>query len=398
MDYFRIDQVCDVNPPKDISRFKGMEVSFIPMDAVSTTGEVDVSRTISGDGVKNYSVFQNRDVLFAKITPCMENGKGGIVDDLMNGFGAGSTEFIVIRPDEMKVISEWILLFLAQSSYRLECKNHMTGSAGQKRVPPKFIAGTVIPVPSVDEQRRIVSRIEEMFSELDNNVSTLQKTKEQLAVYRQAVLKDAFKGNYNYEPLSTISKAIGGYAFKSKMYSDSGKYIVVKIGNVKSQGFDFTRDLTKTTECDKSILEKYLLKKGDCVISLTGSRGKRDYGFVCIISDESNYLVNQRVAALRFNTKRALPEFYYYYLASPLYRDDFFKYETGNVGQGNVGIKALIEPMVPVPSMNEQEELVTEIESRLSVCDSIEQTVDTALQQAEAMRQSILKQVFEGRL
>lgn len=398
MDYLRIDQVCDVNPPKDISRFKGMEVSFIPMDAVSTTGEVDVSRTISGDGVKNYSVFQNRDVLFAKITPCMENGKGGIVDDLMNGFGAGSTEFIVIRPDEKKVISEWILLFLAQSSYRLECKNHMTGSAGQKRVPPKFIAGTVIPVPSVDEQRRIVSRIEEMFSELDNNVSTLQKTKEQLAVYRQAVLKDAFKGNYNYEPLSTISKAIGGYAFKSKMYSDSGKYIVVKIGNVKSQGFDFTRDLTKTTECDKSILEKYLLKKGDCVISLTGSRGKRDYGFVCIISDESNYLVNQRVAALRFNTKRALPEFYYYYLASPLYRDDFFKYETGNVGQGNVGIKALIEPMVPVPSMNEQEELVTEIESRLSVCDSIEHTVDTALQQAEAMRQSILKQAFEGRL
>ena len=97
MDYFSIDQVCDVNPPKDISRFKGMEVSFIQMDAVSTTGEVDVSRTISGDGVKNYSVFQNRDVLFAKITPCMENGKGGIVDDLKNGFGAGSTEFIVLN-------------------------------------------------------------------------------------------------------------------------------------------------------------------------------------------------------------------------------------------------------------------------------------------------------------
>ena len=116
MDYFRIDQVCDVNPPKDISRFKGMEVSFIPMDAVSTTGEVDVSLTISGDGVKNYSVFQNRDVLFAKITPCMENGKGGIVDDLKNGFGAGSTEFIVIRPDEKKVISEWVQLFLSQSS------------------------------------------------------------------------------------------------------------------------------------------------------------------------------------------------------------------------------------------------------------------------------------------
>lgn len=271
-------------------------------------------------------------------------------------------------------------------------------STGRPSLAKSDLLKIEMPVPSIDEQHRIVSQIEELFSELDNSVSTLQKTKEQLAVHRQAVLKDAFKGNYNYEPLSTISKAIGGYAFKSKMYSDSGKYIVVKIGNVKSQGFDFTRDLTKTTECDKSILEKYLLKKGDCVISLTGSRGKRDYGFVCIISDENNYLVNQRVAALRFDTKRALPEFYYYYLASLLYRDDFFKYETGNVGQGNVGIKALIEPMVPVPSINEQEELVTEIESRLSVCDSIEHTVDTALQQAETMRQSILKQAFEGRL
>ena len=85
-----------------------------------------------------------------------------------------------------------------------------------KEISGKKLGEVEITVTSLDEQRRIVSRIEELFSELDNSVSTLQKTKEQLAVYRQAVLKDAFKGNYNYEPLSTISKAIGGYAFKRK--------------------------------------------------------------------------------------------------------------------------------------------------------------------------------------
>lgn len=131
---------------------------------------------------------------------------------------------------------------------------------------------------------------------------------------------------------------------------------------------------------------------------MTGSRGKRDYGFVAVIGEQTNYLLNQRVAALRFNQDVALPEFYQYYLSSPDYRNQFFSYETGNVGQGNVGVKALSEPIVVCPPLDEQKRIVEEIESRLSVCDSIEQTVDTVLVQADAIRQSILKQAFEGGL
>lgn len=253
-------------------------------------------------------------------------------------------------------------------------------------------------IPSIPEQEHIVSRIEELFSQLDAGVETLKKTKAQLAVYRQAVLKDAFKGDFPQKPLSEFSNAISGYAFKSKKYSPDGNYIVIKIGNVKERRFDFSRDLTRTTETDDTILKKYLLKRGDCIITLTGSRGKRDYGFVAMVEDQTNFLLNQRVAALRFNPDVALPKYFQYYLASPTYRDQFFSYETGNVGQGNVGIKALIEPIVAVPDLETQERIVKEIESRLSVCDSIEQTVDATLQQAEALRQSILKQAFEGEL
>lgn len=255
-----------------------------------------------------------------------------------------------------------------------------------------------VSVPSIPEQQRIVSRIEELFSSLDNAVETLQKTKEQLAVYRQAVLKEAFEGEYKRVPLGDISTVISGYAFKSKKYDPNGKYVVVKIGNVKERHFDFSRDLTRTNEADDSILAKYLLQEGDCLITQTGSRGKRDYGFVSMISDQTNYLLNQRVAALRFNKEVAAPQFFQYYLSSPDYRDEFFSYETGNVGQGNVGIKALSEPLVILPSIEEQKIIVKKIEARLSMCDSIEQTVNMALLQAEAMRQSILKEAFEGRL
>lgn len=255
-----------------------------------------------------------------------------------------------------------------------------------------------VAIPPLPVQECIVARIEELFSELDNGVETLQKTKQQLAVYRQAVLTDAFKGNYPKVPLDSISQAMSGYAFKSKRYTTEGQYTLVKIGNVKPFHFDFSRDLTRTNEIEGNILERYLLKKGDCLITLTGSRGKRDYGFVTMITNEEHYLLNQRVAALRFNADVAFPDFYQYYLSSAEYRNQFFSYETGNVGQGNVGIKALTEPFVVCPPLEFQHKIVTEIEARLSTCDSIEKTVDTALQQAEAMRQSILKQAFEGRM
>ncbi|WP_251318842.1 restriction endonuclease subunit S [Flintibacter muris] len=265
-----------------------------------------------------------------------------------------------------------------------------------KAITQATIKNLDVPVPPLPDQEHIVFRIEELFSQLDASVAELKTAKERLKVYRQAVLKEAFEGDYPQVQLKEISTAISGYAFKSKLYTSDGKYIVVKIGNVKERHFEFSRDLTRTNEADETILDKYLLQRGDCLITLTGSRGKRDYGFVTMIKDQTNYLLNQRVAAIRFNRKEAIPEFFQYYLASPSYRSAFFRYETGNVGQGNVGIKALTEPIVILPNIEQQWRIVEEIESRLSVCDSIEKTVDTALQQAKALQQSILKKAFKG--
>src|SRR5699024_3738270 len=103
------------------------------------------------------------------------------------------------------------------------------------------------------EQERIVSKIEELFSKLDASVAELQTAKEKLKVYRQAVLKEALEGDYPCVRLKEIATAFSGYAFKSKKYSSDGRYVVVKIGNVKPFRFDFSRDLTKTSEIDDNI-------------------------------------------------------------------------------------------------------------------------------------------------
>ena len=334
-----------------------------------------------------------------KCTPCddgdilivCDGSRSGLVGRAVKGY-VGST----LAKISADCLSNQYLFRFVQGKYAL--LNTKKKGTGTPHLNQELLKQQKLIVPSYSEQERIVSRIEELFSQLDAGVETLKKTKAQLSVYRQAVLKEAFEGDYPRKQLKEFSKAISGFAFKSSRYSPDGKYVVVKIGNVKERHFDFSRDLTKTLEADDSILEKYLLRRGDCLITLTGSRGKRDYGFVAMVGNQNNYLLNQRVAALRFDQSVALPEFFQYYLASPSYRDMFFGYETGNVGQGNVGIKALLDPYVILPDIDTQKRIVEDVEDRLSVCDSIEQTVDTALQQAEAMRQSILKDAFEGRL
>ncbi len=315
----------------------------------------------------------------------------------LDGLYITAVDVAVLRIGIEIVNPKYLTYLLNSPWFKDQVKQYESGTT-RKRISRKNLDRIEMTFPPLPEQERIVARIEELFSQFDVGVETLKKTKEQLAVYRQAVLKEAFEGDYPRKQLKDFSKAISGYAFKSSRYSPDGDYIVVKIGNVKERRFDFSRDLTRTAEADDSILEKYLLQRGDCLITLTGSRGKRDYGFVAMVGDQKNYLLNQRVAALRFDQAVALPEFFQYYLASPTYRDMFFSYETGNVGQGNVSIKALLEPLVSLPDIETQGWIVEEVESRLSVCDNIEQTVDATLQQAEAMRQSILKKAFEGGL
>ena len=134
----KLGEVCVINPKDKIENVE-MLVSFIPMQKVSETGEIDVSDIREAkDVMKGFTSFIEGDVLMAKITPCMENGKGAIAKGLYNKRGFGSTEFFVIRPNQSVVCSEWIYYYTARKSFRLECERNMTGSAGQKRVPKRL--------------------------------------------------------------------------------------------------------------------------------------------------------------------------------------------------------------------------------------------------------------------
>jgi type I restriction enzyme S subunit len=250
--------------------------------------------------------------------------------------------------------------------------------------------------PPLPEQHRIVAQIDTLFSELDNSVALLKTIKAQLAVYRQSVLKWAFEGKkFKTIKMKQISEAFGGGAFKSTDFIPSGKFQVIRIGNVRP-GIVRYKERPVFINKLKNKEEKYLLEREDIIITLTGTRKKRDYGFTALI-DKDNLVLNQRVAAIRFS-ENYFPKFFLYYSWTNKFKDDFFADETGNVGQGNVGMKAITETFIPICSKPEQQAIVSAIESRLSACDKLEQTIDQALALSASLRQSILKKAFEGRL
>ena len=191
-----ISEICLVNPTVDKSKYADdLLVSFVPMPAVEAeTGRIDVSETKLFQSVKKgYTPFQKDDVLFAKITPCMENGKMAVVPEVANDIAFGSTEFQVLRAFS-GVLPKFIYYFVSSKMFRQDAEHNMAGAVGQRRVPKPYLEQSDIPLPPLNEQYRIVAKIEELFSEIDKGVESLKTAKAQLQVYRQALLKHAFEG------------------------------------------------------------------------------------------------------------------------------------------------------------------------------------------------------------
>lgn len=191
-----LSEICLVNPTIDKSAIADdLAVSFVPMPAVEAeNGAVDVSATRKfGEVKKGYTPFREGDVLFAKITPCMENGKMAVVPALHNGLGFGSTEFHVLRAHP-GISPQFVYYFVSSRFFRHVAEHNMSGAVGQRRVTMPYLSTCKIPVPPTAEQHRIVAKIEELFSELDQGVASLKTAREQLKVYRQSLLKNAFEG------------------------------------------------------------------------------------------------------------------------------------------------------------------------------------------------------------
>jgi len=276
----------------------------------------------------------------------------------------------------------------------------------QPNISQGILKNLEIPIPPIPEQVAIVSKIEELLSDLENGKQQLLLAQRQLKVYRQSLLKWAFEGRltnenvkegelpegWKWTTLGDVCLKIGDIDHKMPKQIESGyPYVSTK---------DFTDDLKISFKNAKYISEEDYLnlsrkikpERGDIIFPRYGTIGKN-----VLIDFDKLFLVSYSCAVIKPNKNLVLPKYVYLYSLSPKVTEEIRKY-TVETTQANVGIASIKSFVFPLPSLEEQQVIIDELESKLTVCDKIEETISQSLEQAEMLRQSILKRAFEGKL
>ena len=300
-----------------------------------------------------------------------------------------AVDIAILRIKDISINPQYIMYLINSSTFRSQIKQYESGTT-RKRISRKNLEKIEFSLPNLEIQNRIVARIEELFSKFDKAVDTLKTTKEQLAVYRQAVLKDAFSDFEKKDSIRNLTMVVtSGSRGWAKYYSNSGA-LFVRIGNLTHSGIDIDfRDIQHITPPDNAEGVRTRLQPNDVLVSITADLGS--IGFVSEKVEEA--YINQHIALVRFQNP-VQGRFMAWYLRSEYGQKDLLKNKRGG-GKLGLGLDDIRDTPVPIVDDITSTEIVDKVEEQLSVCDSIEKTVDTALAQADAMRQSILKQAFE---
>ena len=439
-----LSQAVEVNPKLDRSLLNDdLDVSFVPMAAVEAlSGGIDVSTVRKyGEVKKGYTHFRDGDILFAKVTPCMENGKMAIARKLVNGVGFGSTEFHVLRP-RAGVDARYIYYFVSSQTFRKEASGHMTGAVGLRRVPSAYLEEQLILLPGIEQQREIVGELEKQFSRLDEAVANLQRVKANLKRYKASVLKDAVEGRLvpteaelarregrSFETGGQLLQRIlearrkgwkGRGAFSESsgatvgttdlpagwVWTTLGQCFRVAVGATPSRkepsywGGDIPWvssgevQLGRIRHTDEHISEAGLANSstqinpaGSVMIGMIGQGKTRGQAAILDIEAANN----QNCAAIWVSRTAILTEYVFFWLMS--------RYtETRSEGSGNnqqALNKRLVEQIpLPLPPLAEQQRIVAEVDRRLSLVSNVEAEIHANLKRAQALRQATLQRAF----
>ena len=375
------------------------EEKGIPIIRIQNLNNTNGKYNYSSKTYEDKYLIQRGDLLFA--------WSASLGAHIWKGDSAWLNQHIFKVIPNIGVDRDYLYYYLLKVVAELYQKAHGTGMVHITKKP--FMA-TPIPVPEYKKQKQIVKQIEESLSQLDSAVETLKKTKQQLEVYRQTVLKEAFSGNLtkkwrddNKEEWSIVNilslvkhekNALKagpfGSALKKSFYVSVGYKVYGQeqvIAGDESIGDYFINEL-KYKE-----LYNCRVKPHDVLISLVGTVGK-----VLILSDNCKEgIINPRLIKVSLDENVYLPKFFKYYFESS-YLKSLYKLKTHGATMDVLNMGMIKELPFPLCSIDEQKQIIKEIETRYSLCDNIEQTVNQSLQQAEVLRQSILKQAFEGML
>tara|TARA_R110000850_G_scaffold62151_4_gene141733 strand:- start:403 stop:1752 length:1350 start_codon:yes stop_codon:yes gene_type:complete len=400
-----IKDVVAINPKHDPETDRHVEVSFVPMPSVDEhCGAITAPQVKPlSDVWKGFTHFAEGDVIFAKITPCMENGKTAIARNLANGLACGSTEFHVLRPTEA-ISAEYIWRYLRQKSFRAEAEAAMTGAVGQRRVPKPFLEERELPLPPLPEQRRIVAKLDRLSARSAAARDHLARTTKLATRAKQAILSAAVSGELtrtwresrpDLDPWRhcTLGEVASGFNYGSAAKSaKEGDVPVLRMGNIQDGKLDWS-DLVFTS--DVAEISKYELHSGDVLFNRTNSpalvgkttvyRGERPAIF-------AGYLI--RVVC----GTEVLPDFVNACLNSGIGRDYCWQVKTDGVSQSNINAQKLKAFPISLPSVEEQREIIRRVATAFTRIENLTEEATRAAHLLDRLDERLLAKAFRGEL
>lgn len=410
----RLRFLLQLNPSKQpaVKLDENLPVSFIPMEAVSEDGDIQTGDIKPLKDVKDgYTYFQGNDVLMAKITPCFENGKGAIAKNLSNNIGFGSTEFLVMRCGE-RILPKLLWYFISSHLFRSTGEVEMRGSAGQKRVPERFVKDFQIGLPSKPDQHAMVDYLDTKSALVEKIIKAKQKQIELLKENRVSLISKAVtRGlNQNVEMKDSGIEWIGvipknwrvkklkyvGAIVLGKMLQNESKREDNELKSyLRAQNIRWeTVDVSDTNEMFISAYErrKYRLEKDDLLVSEGGEVGR-----TCIWKNELNecYIQNSvnRVRTYRGNC----PLFFLYQFVGFGARNVFME-NVNRVSIAHLTKEKLKEFPFTVPPLKEQERIANFIDAETKKIDEAVNLIEKSITLLKEYKSSLISNVVTGKI
>lgn len=397
-----ICDLADINPKQDFD--DNLAAGFVPMShaPINFRDKLRFDERNWGEIKKAYTNFKNGDVIFAKVTPCFENGKAALVEGMPNGIGAGSSEFFVLRPSSHKVSAKYLLALVKSRGFMREGAENMTGAVGLRRVPKKFVESYPVLVPPAAEQTRIAEKLDELLVQVDTLKARIDAIPALLKRFRQSVLAAAVSGRLTEE-----------WRMNASAWSDTTIGQVCSVATGKTPKRDtpgywdngdipwLTSALTGSDFCSEAEQFVTAFAVKDCALKVfqPGTLLMAMYGEGKTRGQVTELKIaatcNQACAALVVDESLARKAFVKIRLQENY--EEIRKQAVGGA-QPNLNLNKVREITISLPSLPEQTEIVRRVEQLFAFTDQLEAKVAAAKSRIDHLTQSILAKAFRGEL
>lgn len=390
----KLGDVCEFKPKKARAKqlLDGKDlISFAPMELLPINQKYFTStEERSLDSVyPSYTYFEENDVIYAKITPCFENGKLSIAKNLKNGVGFGSSEFVPIRCSD-RILPEYLYYFLLNPSFIKNGTPKMIGASGHRRVPNEYTENLEIELPSLEEQWRIVARLDTAFEKISAAEVLTRQNLDNVSALQKSILQKYLSASGTTHRLGDICAILGGKRLPKgeKLLSTPTPHPYVRVTDFDGKGGVDTNDIRYISDSVYEKISRYIINAKDVFLSIAGTIGVT--GIVPEMLDGANLTENacRLVPSDAINTR-----YLYYFTTSEIFRVQALA-ETKQTAQPKLALMRIKDIQIDLPSIEEQESIVMKLDNVLGKTQRAEAQYQKKLAKLTDLRQSLLAEAF----